>query len=197
MQAGTTGAGLHATLPLGDRWQARLGFNHYAYRDSEGVSQVEYGFRARLQTIDLLLDWHPRAGVFRLSAGLVYNRNQIRALARPQQNLTYTFDGRTYNILEVGEVGGRLDFRRFAPYVGVGLGPPPRSRRGWHVSLDLGVLVQGDARAVLRAPGCRSDIPGLCEALNVDLLAEEPRLRDELRDLRLFPVLRAGLHYRF
>ncbi|HVL76441.1 MAG TPA: hypothetical protein VM406_10530, partial [Noviherbaspirillum sp.] len=196
---GTTGGGLHVSVPVHHKLSVRTSVNALPdLREERSAGTLAYTSRRNIRTAELLLDWHPWGNMFRVSTGLVINGNHVAAVARPDPDLSYRIGGREYDVLEVGEVRGRVDFNRLAPFIGVGLTTPPSQYGGWSVAVDIGVFYQGHARSArLWAPDCRVEVPGLCEQLNVDLLDEVPRLRGELPDLRFFPVIRAGLFYRF
>lgn len=119
---GTTGVGVHVTLPVMDNVNARLGLNYLNYSYSGDTSNVSYNFKMKLTTFDALLDWHPMSNGFRVTGGLVYNGNKIDAVAKPTANGTYTLQGNTYTANSAGSIDGRIDFKKVAPYVGIGWG---------------------------------------------------------------------------
>lgn len=196
-QLGTTGLGIHLTVPLQPNLNARIGGNALSYSDTGSTDDVDYDYDLKLRTFDVLVDWHPRANTFRLTAGLVYNGNEFDLVAKPRNGLTYVFAGTTYNVSEVGVVNGRIDFREVAPYLGIGWSNAPTRNKGWGFSVDLGVMFHGEPRASLTSSGCTSAVPGLCDRFQNDVQAEEAELREEVEDFKAYPVLRAGLNYRF
>jgi hypothetical protein len=196
-QLGTTGLGVHLTVPLRANLNARIGGNALSYSDTGSTTDVDYDYDLKLKTLDALIDWHPAAGTFRITTGLVYNGNEFDLVAKPRGGLSYVFGGRTYNVTEVGEVNGRIDFRKIAPYLGIGWSNAPTKSKGWGFSVDLGVMFHGKPRASLTPTGCTSAVPGLCDQFRNDVRAEEAELKEKVDDLRAYPVLRAGLNYRF
>ena len=196
-QFGTTGVGVQLVLPLRPQFNARLGVNALNYSDDANTADVDYDYDLKLRTFDALLDWHPTASAFRLTTGLVYNGNKLDVLARPRAGGSYVLGGTTYSVADVGVVNGRVDFRDVAPYLGIGWGNTASSAPGWGFSVDLGVMFQGTPRARLTPTGCSSLVPGLCDQFRRDVEREEAELRNELDDYKAYPVLRAGVNYRF
>lgn len=192
---GTTGLGLHLSTPLSAQVNARVGVNYASYSYDGNTSDVEYDFKLKLATVDALLDYHPFDGAFRISGGVVYNGNSIDANAKPSSNGTYELNGRTYSASAVGTLNGKIDFRKAAPYLGIGFGNAVKSA-GWGFGMDLGVTFQGKPETSLANHGCTAPAP-MCAQIASDVAAENAKLADEVKDFKLYPVIRAGVSYRF
>jgi hypothetical protein len=80
---GSTGLGLHLSTPITSKLNARLGLNYASYSYNGNTDDVDYDFKLKLATVDALLDYHPMDGAFRISGGVVYNGNNIDAVAKP------------------------------------------------------------------------------------------------------------------
>lgn len=192
---GSTGVGVRLTLPTPvDRLNVRLGVAGASYSADGDTVDVSYDLSLRLRTASALLDYHPFAGRFRISSGIVYNGSRIGIGARPRGTGTYTINGRTYAAADAGEIAGRIDFRRAAPYLGVGFGNALASGAGF--SSDFGVLFQGSPRTRLRNNGCVAE-PELCSQLAADIGTEELEVNDKIDGFSIYPVITVGLHYRF
>jgi hypothetical protein len=197
LDLGTTGLGAHLVLPVAPGLNGRLGVNYFRHDFRQRPGLVEYDLDGKLQTVDALLDWYPRAGSnFRLSAGLLYNNTRFDASAAPDQLGTFSLNGTRYSAADVGFVVGKVDFRKLAPYVGIGWGNAMDPGRGWRFGGELGLFYQGSARVSLRSENC-SALSALCQRLARDLAAEQLRLADDASDYKVYPVLRASLSYRF
>lgn len=193
--AGTTGLGLHLNVPVSDYLGARFGINGLNYSDDVRTSNVDYDAKLKLRTLEALLDYYPTAGGLRFTGGVVYNDTRVTGIGRPRSDGTYTFNGTTYSAATAGELDARVDFRKFAPYLGIGYGRTPRER-GWSFSADLGVLFQGSPDTSLRSRGCTAPGP-LCSALAADLEAERREFDDDIDKYKAFPVIRIGASYAF
>jgi len=193
---GTTGFGAHISAPVQPALNARFGVNalHYSYDDS--ADGLDYDYKMKLQTVDALLDWFPSGGVFRLTAGLVYNGSKIDARAKPTAAGTYTINGTPYSTAAVGALNGKIDFRKFAPYLGLGWGNAVAKDKGWGFSADLGVLLQGRPRTSLTNTDCRLGV-AQCDQLAADLAAETASLKEDTDSFRAYPVVRVGVSYKF
>ena len=89
--AGTKGLGLHATMPLTEGVNLRLGGNHFNYSTTVNTSSVKYDTKLKLNTLDALVDWYPTQSQFRLTGGLVYNGNKFSVNGQPTSG-TYTLN---------------------------------------------------------------------------------------------------------
>ena len=192
---GTTGLGLHLSTPLTTQLNARVGLNYANYSSDGHTSDVQYDFKLKLATADALLDYHPFAGAFRVTGGLVFNGNSIDVNARPNANGSYTINGRSYAAASVGQMKGEVEFRKTAPYLGIGWGNAVQAA-GWGFGVDLGVAFQGAPKTSLVNTGCAS-LAAVCTQIANDVAAENAKLADEVKDLKIYPVIRVGLSYRF
>ncbi|MEN3277819.1 MAG: hypothetical protein V7631_3609 [Massilia sp.] len=197
LDLGTTGVGAHLVLPLSPTLNGRLGVNYFKHDFTQRSGQVDYRLDGKLQTVDALLDWYPRTGSnFRVTGGVFYNDTRFDAIAEPAQVGSFTLNNTRYNAADVGILVGKVDFRKAAPYLGIGWGNALSSERGWSLGADIGAFYQGEARVTLRSVGC-SVLSALCQRLAQDVAAEQARLAGDVSDYKVYPVLRASLSYRF
>jgi hypothetical protein len=196
VSAGTTGFALHVATPLSDRLSLRLGGSLLGNDKSEHTRSVDYDFQLTLRTIDMLLDYYPVDHGFRLTGGLVFNGNRIDAAGLPNASGSYVINHRRYSASEAGRLDGRIDFRNLAPYLGIGWGKAPRAEKGWGVALDVGAMLQGRPRVALATSGCSLPQP-MCAQLAEDVSVERASLSDKVDNFRVYPVIRAGVAYRF
>jgi hypothetical protein len=191
---GTTGLGLHLSTPLAAKLNGRIGVN-IANTSYEGnTSDLGYDFKLKLKTVDALLDYHPFDSAFRLTGGVVYNGNKIDARAKPSGG-TYTINNVPYNAATVGDLSSKIDFRKAAPYLGIGWGNAVKEA-GWSFGTDLGIMFQGTPKTQLASNNCTA-LPILCSRLASDVAAENVKLGEEVKDFKFYPVIRVGLSYRF
>nr|WP_217345407.1 hypothetical protein [Noviherbaspirillum sp. L7-7A]MBV0879684.1 hypothetical protein [Noviherbaspirillum sp. L7-7A] len=196
VSAGTTGFALHVATPLNDRLSLRLGASLLDHDKSERTRSVDYDFQLKLRTVDMLLDFYPTDRGFRLTGGLMFNGNRIDAAGLPNASGSYVINNRRYSASEAGRLDGRIDFRNLAPYLGVGWGKAPQAERGWGVALDVGAMLQGRPRVALATSGCTLPQP-MCAQLAEDVSVERASLSDKVDNFRVYPVIRAGVTYRF
>lgn len=192
---GTTGFSLHLTTPLAAKLNARVGVNYGRFTYDGNTDDVQYDFKLKLATVDALLDYHPFDGAFRISGGLVYNGNNSEAIAKPNGNGTYELNGRIYPAAAVGDLSGKMEFRKTAPYLGIGFGNAVKAA-GWNFGMDLGVTFQGAPETSLSNRGCNAPA-AVCTQIASDVAAENASFKEEVKDFDVYPVIRVGVSYRF
>ena len=194
---GTTGAGFHLVVPMESTLNGRFGANMFNHNFDRTVNNVDYALKGKLQTFDLLFDWYLREGSpFHVTAGLVYNGNRFDATAKASQAGNFTLNGKSYSATDVGHLRGRIDYRKAAPYLGIGWGNALKANSAWSFSTDLGLFYQGKPNVDLSSEDCATS-KAVCDALVKDVAAERVRLQDDADSLKVYPVLRASLNYRF
>jgi len=192
VKAGTLGAGVEVEAQMSETLSGRLGLNYFSYSYDGTESDNEYDLDATLQTFGALLDWHPFANAFRISAGVMINGNELEGDAKPT-NGTYNIGGYTYSSSQIDKLTGSVDFNSFAPYVGIGTSTSFGENGCFGFIFDLGVMYQGEASVTLSAEG---PMAGNQTFLN-NLKKEEQDLQDDLSDYEWYPVISVGLIYRF
>jgi hypothetical protein len=194
---GTTGAGAHLVVPMEATLNGRFGLNYLKHDFTRRSGAVDYDLKGKLQGADVLFDWYLRDNSsFHLTAGLVYNGSNFDTKAKPDSMGNFTLNGKPYSASDVGVLAGRVDFRKAAPYLGIGWGNALAPARHWNVNVDVGVFYQGTPNVQLSSSGCTT-ATALCGALARDVEAERARLQQDVSRYKLYPVLRASLSYQF
>jgi hypothetical protein len=194
--AGTTGAGVHLVVPMETYLNGRFGVNAFNHDFTKHSGLVDYDMKGKLQTADILFDWYVREGsAFHLTGGIVYNNNHFDATAKPSGG-QLTLNGHTYTAGDVGLLSGDIEFRKAAPYVGIGWGNPLANSRRWQFSAELGTFYEGDPKVHLVSIGCVTSNT-VCKAIATDVAADAAKLQGDLSGYRFYPVARASLSYRF
>jgi hypothetical protein len=197
LDAGSTGAGAHVVVPMETYLNGRFGINYFKHDFDKRSGLVNYDVKAKLQTFDVLFDWYVRDGsAFHLTGGVLYNGTKADAHAKGDSLGKFTLHGTTYTAADVGVLNGRIDFRKAAPYLGIGWGNPLASNSRWQFSGDLGAYYQGKANVQMAAIGCTTSTT-VCKQLVTDVAAERLELQEDLSSYKVYPVLRASLSYRF
>ncbi|GAB4350399.1 MAG: hypothetical protein Kow006_13150 [Gammaproteobacteria bacterium] len=175
----TLGAGFDITLPLSDRFNARLGIHRFDASYSLNEAGIDYDADLELDSAGLFLDWHPFKGTFRVTVGYLANDNAIKG--RATGNLTVGNNG-----YAGVDLRGTISFES-GTYLGIGWGNT--GTRGWALIADIGLLHQGSPDVTLR------DETGTVSSADLD--AEAAELENELEDFDLYPVLGIGISYSF
>ena len=195
---GTTGAGAYVIVPMERTISGRFGVHTHSRSKDQSAGAVGYDTKARLRTADILFDWFAfDNSAVRFTAGVVYNGNKLEAAGRPDASGNYTINNNSYTAADVGTLNGLIEFRRAAPYFGVGWGNPlADGKKKWHVVGEVGVFMQGPAKVKLVSLGCTTSLT-LCKKLAADVAVEQGRFAQEIEFKRMYPVARVGMAYRF
>lgn len=189
IKAGTLGAGVELSKSFSDKFSVGLGINAFDFKTTDSASDIDYDFNFELQSAALLANYHPFAGAFRFTGGVMYNNNELKLTGKPTGS-NYVINGQTYTAAEVGTLTGKLTFNSTAPYLGIGWGNRPGGRLG--LSADIGVLYQGSPKLSLSSTGALSD-----PLLASDLEQERRSAEEDLSDFEWYPVLSLGMYFRF
>jgi len=150
-----------------------------------------------LNTYGLLLDYQPFAGNFRLSGGLYYNNNSFSGTAKPDQSIT--LNGVTYQASDFTDYSAKVDFTKFAPYIGIGYGAgavTSNARKGFFFKTDVGMMYAKPNLSV-NAQCASSMTASQCQEFQFDLQEQIKSSQSTLNILSFYPVVNLGLGYRF
>jgi len=191
LKVSTLGVGIEGEYSLNDHFSVRLGGNYFKYSYSGTESEINYDFDLNLGTVSALVDLHPFKGSFRLSAGALYNDNNLDANAT--SSTTYDIGNATYMGSQIGTLKGTIDFNTIAPYAGLGWDTSFGKESGWGFVFDTGVVFQGSPDVRLSADGPISTDP----TFQQNLAIEESNLQNDLDNFEIYPVVALGVSYRF
>ncbi len=191
VRAGTTGVGADVGFRLVPTLSARLGYSGLSFSRDIDVTDIEYDGTLRLSNINLLLDFSPLPGPFRITGGFIFNDNKIDVTGRPTGG-TYTLNGQAYPAAAIGSLSGTVKSgNSAAPYLGIGYGNV--AGLGVNFYFDLGVMFQGTPGASLTAT-CGSAVPAsVCSQIQRDVAAEQSRLQDQISGFKYYPVANIGV----
>lgn len=203
--AGTAGLGVEATYGLTQDINLRGTLRGFNYSHDFTEDNIRYDGDLKLRNGGVTVDWFPFGGSFRLSAGAMYNGNEVKATAKPTTlPATYEIGNNTYEI--DGEVKADIDWRKFAPYLGIGWGNAVAKNSNWSFSFDLGVMFTGEPNSDLSASGSYRVNGGAYQTIDLndpnspftqDIEREKANLNDQIKDAKFYPVIQLGVHYKF
>ena len=191
VKASTLGLGLEVERSFSDLISGRIGVNYFPYDYSGTEDDIAYDFDLNLMSLSALLDWHPFKGSFRISAGVIYNGNELDAKAKIAG--TYDIGDSTYTGAELGTLKGKIDFDDIAPYLGLGWDTSFGKNKAFGFLFELGAIYQGSPKVDLSADGPIASDP----TFQNELAKEENNLKSDLDDFKVYPVIAIGLSYRF
>ena len=202
---GTLGIGANLSKSIiRDNLNLRGGFSAVVIDDDVNSRGISYDGDLRLSGgIPLVLDWFPFKNWFRVSGGLVINRNRLRLGAEAEdQNITVEIGGQTFESDLFARLDGTIEYTEIAPYIGFGIGNPVGRGNKFRFFLEVGALFQGRGEISLNASGPIIDDPAFQEArrnLREVLEREIEEIDDDtyFDDLPVYPVLQLGFSYQF
>lgn len=202
---GTTGLVAEYDRALSDTIHVRGSLHYFQIDDEFEEEDINYEGDISSTHFGAIMDYHPFANGFRLSAGIFATDLGIELSAKPSQtefeigDNTYVVDDDNDDPLQLS---ADIDFAPMSPYLGLGWGNSPGAGLGF--SVDIGVLFIGEAELDFDASGTVTDVEnGL--TVNVaqyapfqeDLQKEQADLEAEFEDFSIYPVIMLGLSYTF
>jgi len=194
-QAGTLGWGLKLDYTPSPKFAFELGYTFMDYDDEfeDDEGDTTYTGELDFSNIQALVRWHPWGGAFHLSAGAISADNAIDLIGQPSPGAVYEIGDETYTAAQVGQLLGHVEVAdSIAPYVGLGWTKSSQTT-GFGGFLNLGVMFSGSAQVDLDATGPIRNDPTFQE----NLRAEEESVQSDLDDFEIYPVVQAGLIWRF
>ena len=189
-KVGTQGLGADLTLGIIDQLNLRVGFNQFSDEvDYDDDDDNSYLAEISLQTIPVMLDWHPFSGNFRISAGIVLNENEVTASVTPGEE----FEFNDVDYLIEG-LSAELSFEDTATYIGIGFGNAANSSTRFNLSLDIGAMYHGTPELTATATASNA---ALQAELNRSLAIEVAEANEDIESFKWYPVISVGLSYRF
>ena len=177
VRIGTTGLGVDLATNIVPTLDARVGYSGGSWGYDTSTSNASYKGDLKLSNLNALLDFHPLGPLFRITGGVIFNKNKYDA--------TGTVNG------QPGSVDARVEAgRTAAPYLGIGYGNVAGT--GVNFYADLGVMFMGTPKATLTA-NCTGLSAGQCSALQSQTSTEQQNLQDKLDRFKAYPVLNIGL----
>ncbi len=191
---GVSGGTIGISPEIGYRFNRAMGVRvnggFFDYDRNEEIDDIGYDGTLKLKSFGAMADLYPFGGSFRISAGLRSSKNRIDLSAVPTANVEIG-DG-VFTPAEVGQLDGRVTFKKMNPAVTVGWGG--KLKRGFSVGFEAGVMMQGSPKMSLAASGgTLSNDP----TFQQELEDERARAEEDAEDFKLWPVLQLHLKYRF
>ena len=212
LKIGTLGIGVDFEHYFNKKHALRLNPNYFKYtRDDEDIEGINYDAELKLQNVGLLYDYHPWGTSFRISTGVYYNKNKLTATARPKNIAGEEFEigDETYKFEGNSEIDAKIDFKKVAPYVGIGWSSPEKN--GWHLIADIGVMYVGSPKVdykIRKNSGKiyqKNDDGTWTEIADVEnnqdvkeaIDKEAAEIRKEVKKYKWWPVISIGIQKKF
>jgi hypothetical protein len=204
------GIGLGAATSISRSLNLRAAGNFFGYNLSGVTSGVTYHGSLSFRSVQASVDWFPWHRNFHLSPGvLFYNQNSATVHGGISAGQSFTVNNATYYSAASDPVTlyGHVAFRRTSPMFTAGWGNwLPRSReKHFSFPFEIGFAYIGDPPLTLTFTGTVCDTPAQvnCRSINSDptvqqnIDAQRKKYQNNLDYLRFYPILSAGVTYKF
>ena len=209
---GTPGANVEAQIALNDLFGLRGGYNYLAYSTDDTFDDIAYDAELDMQTFGAFLDVRPFSNSFIVTGGAYFGDKKIDAIARPTTSVE--IGGTFFTPEQIGELDMTGDIGSTAPFAGIGFDTTFQGDGNIGFKLIAGAMFTDSPAITLTAEGgdiCAFEDPvqaAACEAdpaaqtaalvvFQAELEQERQNLEDDIEDFKVYPVLQAGLTFRF
>ncbi len=187
-RVGSLGPGLELTTALAPRFNLRLSGHYMGYSRTDRVTDLEIEVQTdsdlKLASGALFADFFPARRGFRLTAGLVLNRNRADVLVTPLES--YTIDEKQFAPEKIGTLTAKVGHKsQLNPYAGIGFGNAVRPGAKLGFAFDLGVLYTSSPKVEMSGQGMIA--PTATQASDIE---------ESLRGLKLYPLVSLGFNYK-
>jgi hypothetical protein len=201
---GSLGAGIDGSVKIKPWLNGRVSTHLFNYSSDVNIGGIDYNGDFKLFNSGLFADFFPLLGnKVRLSLGMLYNSNKIGLHEDCQE-------GCNVNGMIVSGAGtqlnGAVDFRRFAPYAGLGWGNVMSGSR-FQMMFDAGVMFQGTPKVNLEASGIATitETGGVFHGMDLQssplaldtLEYEQTQIAESISKYRYYPVVSFSAGWRF
>ena len=191
----TLGLGLDVSKSFSSQFDARLGFNFGSLKSTRTDSGITYDANLNLSSFQLMGDYYPFGGGFRVTGGLLSQSNRFAVTSKPDGSGNYNIDGNQIPVDQVGTLTGEFKYANsIAPYLGIGFGRP--STEGFGFNADLGVMFTGSPKVTLN-PSQEVADPAIRAQVRTAINNQARTTENELKGFNVYPVLSIGVSYGF
>ncbi|HWW23642.1 MAG TPA: hypothetical protein VNY78_07035 [Edaphobacter sp.] len=210
-RASTLGTGLELATPLWHDLNLRLGANIFAFGCGFNIDGVHYDsdlhFRSAQASLDWFPNWFPSHSTFHISPGVLYGRNSLSAIATIPPGQSFTLgDQPLINSIDdpMGGTASVVYPRKFAPTLMAGFSNMISRTGSSHLSfpLEFGMAFTGRPLIDLHLSGTACTTDGCFYSVTdpttqIELKKEIVKLNNDVRWLPVYPIVSAGVIYRF
>ena len=189
---GSDGVGPDVIYKLNPFVNARAGFRYASLDLTRTIDDIDYDLDVGFSSGVVGLDVHPLMNGFRLSAGAYLGDRTFTMDAMPASPVM--IGDMTFQPQEIGVITGDVAWNSAAPFLGIGFNNGATAIKRVGFQALIGAMYIGEPEVNLAATGglLANDPTFLSELAN-----EEDRLRDDLDDFPIHPILSLGLTVRF
>ena len=205
-RASTLGTGLELATPLLRSVNLRVGANIFAFGYTFSIDGVVYNSDLHFRSAQASFDWFPIHSTFHISPGVLYVRNSLSALAYVPPGQSFSLGNQPLiNSIDdpMGGTASAVFPRNFAPTLMAGFGNMiPRTDDHFSFPLEAGVAFTGRPLIDLHLSGTACTTDGCFYSVTdpttqISLQKEIVKLNNDVRWFPAYPIVSAGVAYRF
>lgn len=184
--AGTTGLAV-GTGFMGRPWiNGRLEYNGASFNRDGSSSSIDYGVDLRLQNQAVYLDLRPFSGILRLSLGVSAQQSHLGLTGTTELENTGG---------EKGNLKARFELPSTMPYAGFGFGLG-KNTSGLGMFMDIGAFF-GTPKVTQFELTTTSNDPNVQQEARNQSATKKAELEEDIKKLKVYPVVKIGLTYQF
>ncbi|HKO00166.1 MAG TPA: hypothetical protein VJ032_00650 [Thermoanaerobaculia bacterium] len=190
LAAGTLGGSVSASYRVASGIGLRATYNRGSYTRNFTERDVNYDATLKLDSLGGLIDFYPTGRTFRLTGGVLSNRNRVEGITT--ENNFVEINNVRYPSVLVGYLTAQATVNRTSPYAGFGWASSAR-RVGF--TFDVGAAYHGAPKLAVQA---HPTIPALVPAsFYADLEAERVQAEQDVSKYKWHPVVQFGITFGF
>jgi len=195
-KAGTLGLGLDLSYAFNRTFVLRTSLNGFSlYKKNLKYADKEFKTYGTLDNSGILIDVHPWQNAFYFSWGAYKSKSKIDLKYEPKSD-KIKIGNHTYPSMQIGNVLTSIKLKREVnPYFGFGYNSMDKNSR-WNFILDVGVIYIDTPKATINAYANKG-FEALQPVLNNESKIESKNLNNKIKKYKLFPVISAGVGYKF
>ncbi len=196
-EVGSAGFGPAVLLTMSKHFTANIGYTMLSYSYNFSSDTLDYNGKLKFSNLQAIINWHPMAGAFRISAGAFLANNKIAGNIKANAVDGYDFNHTAYSKSEISSVGYNVELTKgAAPYVGFGWSKNP-AKKGFGFFADIGVMFMKSPTTTITPYTTAAITAARATQLKKDVIADQNQANDDLSSFKYYPIIQLGLMYRF
>lgn len=187
---GTQGIGAEVIVPVTDNIFARVNGNYFTYKRSLTKGEIDLKAKLTLMSAPLMIDWHPiDDSGFRVSVGVAYNGNELKATGAPSKNVT--INGNIYTPGQIGTVNAKLKLgNKVAAIASIGYEGAFVDNGPFSFNCELGAMYTGKPKLTYSANGLGG------KTMLDDIRKDIDKSFDKVEKyMKIYPIISLGFKY--
>jgi hypothetical protein len=189
---GSAGVDAEVQVALGSRFQVRGSYSYLKFSHDETYDDIHYNGDLRFSNPGAFVDVRPFGNSFIVTGGAYFGKKDLALDARPTSNVQ--IGNATYTPAQVGVLNGKAKLNDTAPFLGIGWDTTFQGDGPWGFKVIAGAMYTGSPKVSLTATG--GTLAG-DPTFQQQVANERQQLQDDADNLKVYPVVQAGLTFRF